>query len=90
MIVEFDKSFEKSLDKIKNKSVFTKIEKTISICESAKTLSVIPNMKKLTGYKTYYRIRLGEYRIGIEQIGNETIRFIIIAHRRDIYRFFPK
>lgn len=26
MIVEFDKSFEKSLDKIKNKSIYEKIE----------------------------------------------------------------
>ncbi|WP_394355064.1 type II toxin-antitoxin system RelE family toxin [Aquiflexum lacus] len=82
--------FEKSLDKIKNKSVFIKIEKTISTCESVKTLSEIPNIKKLTGFKTYYRIRLGEYRIGIEQVGNDTIRFILIAHRRDIYRLFPK
>jgi len=29
MIVEFDKSFEKSLDKIKNKSIFPRIEKII-------------------------------------------------------------
>jgi len=29
MIIEFDKSFEKSLDKINDKSLFAKIEKLI-------------------------------------------------------------
>jgi hypothetical protein len=29
MIVEFDKSFEKSLEKIKNKSLYEKIEQSI-------------------------------------------------------------
>lgn len=33
MIVEFDKSFEKSLDKLKEKSLFPKIEKVISLLE---------------------------------------------------------
>lgn len=34
MIVEFDKSFEKSLDKLKDKSHFPKIEKLILKLES--------------------------------------------------------
>lgn len=33
MIVEFDKSFEKSLNKLKDKSISPKIEKVISILE---------------------------------------------------------
>lgn len=90
MIVEFDKSFEKSLDKIKNKSLFAKIERIIIQCENSKSLSEIPNLKKISGFKTYYRIRMGEYRIGFEKIDNQTIRFILIAHRKDIYKSFPK
>lgn len=90
MIVEFDKSFEKSLDKIKNKALFPKIEKIIINCENSKSLSEIPNVKKLAGYKTYYRIRIGEYRIGFEMIEKQTIRFILIAHRKDIYKSFPR
>lgn len=90
MIVEFDKSFEKSLDKLKNNSLFAKIERIIIQCENSKSLFEIPNLKKLTGFKTYYRIRMGKYRIGFEKIDNQTIRFIIIAHRKDIYQSFPK
>jgi mRNA interferase RelE/StbE len=68
MIIEFDKSFEKSLDKIKNKSIYTRIGKIILEFENSKSLSEIPNIKKLTGFKNYYRVRIGEYRLGFELI----------------------
>jgi mRNA interferase RelE/StbE len=89
VIVEFDKSFEKSLDKIENKSIFKKIEHIIINCENADTLEEIKNIKKLTGFRNYYRIRLGSYRIGLELLDGNVVRFIIIAHRKEIYRWFP-
>ncbi len=89
MIIEFDKSFEKSLEKTKNNSLFQKIEKVIVEFEKAKSLTDLPNVKKLTGYKYYYRIRIGEYRLGFEKISENTFRFIIVAHRNDIYKTFP-
>jgi mRNA interferase RelE/StbE len=76
MIVEFDKSFEKSLDKLKDKSLFPKIEKVIAIFEKTDSLTEVANIKKLSGFKFYYRYRLGDYRIGIEQISQNTIRLI--------------
>ena len=89
MIVEFDKSFERSLDKISNKSLFPKIEKIISTLETANSLEEFHNIKKLTGFKVYYRYRLGDYRIGIERISEKTIMLIVIANRKDIYKVFP-
>jgi len=89
MIIEFDKSFEKSLEKLKNKTLFPKIEKTIIEFENAKSLSELSNIKKLTGYKFYYRVRIGEYRLGVEKIAENTLRLIIVAHRKDIYKLFP-
>lgn len=89
MIVEFDKSFEKSLDKLKEKSLFPKIEKVISLLEKTSSLNELASIKKLSGYKVYYRYRLGDYRIGIEQISKNTIRLIVIAHRKDVYGVFP-
>ena len=89
MNVEFDRSFDKSLDNIRNKSLYSKIEKTILTCEKAISLSEIPNVKKLAGHKTYYRIRIGDYRMGFELIEQHTIRLILIAHRKDIYKSFP-
>jgi mRNA interferase RelE/StbE len=69
--------------------LFPKIEKLIEKIESSITLSEISNLKKLAGYKNYYRFRLGDYRVGIEKINEKTIRFIIIAHRKNIYNKFP-
>jgi mRNA interferase RelE/StbE len=71
MIVEFDKSFYRTLIKLKNVTVLKKVE------------------SKLTGYKKYYKIRLGDYRIGLEKINSTKIRLIIIANRKDIYKIFP-
>ncbi|MCF8428100.1 MAG: type II toxin-antitoxin system RelE/ParE family toxin [Bacteroidia bacterium] len=87
--MEFDKSFDKSLDKLKDKSLYPKIEKVISILEKTDSLIELASNKKLSGYKVYHRYRLGDYRIGIEQISKNTIRLIIIAHRKDIYDVFP-
>ncbi len=89
MIVEFDKSFEKSLEKIKNKAIYAKIEQIIIACESSTTIDKIPNVRKLSGFSNYYRLRFGDYRIGFETIDTNVIRFIIVAHRKDIYKLFP-
>ena len=50
MKVEFDKSFEKSLQKIKNKSLFSRIEKIILVCEKSESLSEISNLKRIAGF----------------------------------------
>ena len=88
MEVTFDKSFSKSLDKINDKIVLKRIEKVILQCEKAAELNQISNLKKMVGFKNYYRIKSGDYRIGVE-ITDQIIDFIIIAHRKDIYNRFP-
>ena len=67
MIVEFDRSFLKSIDKISNKAILRKVEKVIEEVEKAQNLSSVSQIKKLSGFKNYYRIRLGDYRIGLEE-----------------------
>ncbi len=46
-------------------------------------------LDKLTGYMNYYKIRIGDYRIGLEKINSARIRLVIIANRKDIYKIFP-
>ena len=46
MKVEFDKSFGKYLEKIRNKSIFPRVEKFILDCEKAKSLTELRNIKK--------------------------------------------
>jgi len=67
MIVEYDKSFEKWLSKIKDISILRRIEKSIIKAENANSIEQIPNSIKLTGHKLYYRIKIGDYRLGFEK-----------------------
>ena len=89
MNVVFDKSFNKSIDKIRDIKVKELITKIIISIENADSVDKIPQIRKMTGWQNYYRIKYGDYRIGIELEINNTIRLIIVAHRKDIYRNFP-
>jgi mRNA interferase RelE/StbE len=44
-------------------SVRLLLQDVVLSVREAKTLQNIPNLKKLSGYKNAYRIRIGEYRI---------------------------
>jgi len=76
------------LKKIKDKRLLKQVQKIIAQVESATSLSDLQNVKKLEGYTTYYRIRVGEYRIGIEVLEGQVI-FVCFMNRKDIYRYFP-
>lgn len=88
MNVEFKKSFLKDLKKIKNSNLKKSIVDCIIQIENSKDLSKIKNIKKLAGYHNYYRVRINDYRLGIK-FENETVYFVIIEHRKDIYKLFP-
>ncbi len=46
--------------------------------------------QKLTGYQFYYKIRVGDYRIGLYiNTDEQRVEFQRVLHRRDIYRRFP-
>jgi hypothetical protein len=47
MIIEFDKSFEKSIDKIKDKNLSLKLIDLITKIENINEFREIPNTKKL-------------------------------------------
>ncbi len=88
MKVSFDKSFHKRLIRIQDKQVLAKVKQAILHAEEAGIVQQIPNIRKLEGFKTFYRIRVGDYRIGIE-LRKDTISFITIADRKEIYKRFP-
>ncbi|WP_428656836.1 type II toxin-antitoxin system RelE family toxin [Runella sp.] len=46
-------------------SVISLLQNIILSVREAKKLQDIPNLKKLSGYKNAYRIRIGDYRIGL-------------------------
>ncbi len=47
-------------------------------------------VQKLVGYRGYYKLRVGNYRIGIRlDFEERIIEFRRVLHRKDIYREFP-
>ena len=88
MKTEFKNSFIRAIKKINDQQLKEEIANAIRNVESAENLKLVRQLKKLKGYKQYYRIRIGNYRIGI-MVDVETVFFVEIDHRRDIYRNFP-
>ncbi|ANV83883.1 plasmid stabilization protein [Picosynechococcus sp. PCC 7003] len=88
MEILFESHFQKDLKKIKDKKIRQKAKEVILQCKQAEQLNEINNLKKMQGYQAFYRIRLGDYRIGIEFLDN-TLIFTRFLHRKEIYRFFP-
>jgi len=86
--VRYEASFEKDLKSVGDKNLLKKIKKVIEEVKQADDSYSINNLKKLSGYDTFYRIRIGDYRIGIEITGDKLI-FTRFLHRKEIYRFFP-
>lgn len=88
MKVEFRKSFEKDLSKLKDQNLLARIKAVIEEVESAESLLNVNNVKKLEANGNYYRIRVGDYRIGLTN-EEEIITFVRVLHRKEMYRYFP-
>lgn len=88
MEVEFRKSFEKDLNKLRDEALLTNIKAVILAVEDAENLDSMSNVKKLKAEGDYYRIRVGDYRIGI-LLDEDVVVFVRVLHRKEVYRYFP-
>lgn len=89
MKTEFKASFLKCIHKIADNNLKAKINECIQNVELSDNIKQINDLKKLKGHKSFYRIKLGDYRIGVK-IDSEVVVFVTVAHRKDIYNLFPK
>jgi mRNA-degrading endonuclease RelE of RelBE toxin-antitoxin system len=88
MQIEITKKFGKQVEKCQNKKIRTALSKIIQNIHQARNLHEIRNLKKLKGFKKFYRIRIGDYRMGIV-IKNNKVVLAAFDHRSDIYNYFP-
>ena len=88
MKVAFRQSFVRDLKKIKDRSILDRVKQVIERIEVVDTFQEVPNIKKLSGGNNFFRIRVGEYRIGIF-FDADQVEFVRCLHRRDMYRYFP-
>lgn len=88
MKVVYSKKFLKELSKLPKKYriqieefVFEKLPQLENVYESTK-------IESLKGYKNFYKVRFGNYRIGLK-ISKEILSVERVLHRKDIYKRFP-
>jgi mRNA interferase RelE/StbE len=87
MKILVDKSFERD-----SKRLPVQVHKQLK--EIIQRLSVVTSLhevslSKMEGAKNAYRIRLGNYRIGIYLEGDQIVLSRVLD-RKDIYKYFPK
>jgi mRNA interferase RelE/StbE len=87
--VDFKESFVRDAKKIRDKALLTQIKTVIEQVEQAATLQDVGRLKRLAGSSGgYYRIRVGDYRIGLI-VENDVVIFVRCLNRKEIYRYFP-
>jgi mRNA interferase RelE/StbE len=84
----FRESFARDLKSVRDKKLLQRIKGCIEAVEKADSLSDLPNLKKLKGVKSHFRLKLGDYRIGLA-LENNTLVFVRFQDRKDIYKYFP-
>ena len=87
--VQYTRTFLKEMSRLPN-NVRQRVE-AIAFGEEIKEDPFLSGKtQKLTGYQTYYKIRVGDYRMGVYlDADEELIEFQRVLHRREIYRKFP-
>ncbi len=88
MKVDFRESFARDLRAIPDTALRARVKTIIEAVEQAERLDQIANLRRLHAGGHYYRIRVGDYRIGLS-VTEGVVTFVRFLHRRDIYRRFP-
>lgn len=88
MRVEFRKTFKQDLRDIKDRKFLDRIRAAIEEVESANSLIEVRNVKAIQGHENYYRIRVGDFRLGL-YLDNGVVAFVRVLHRKEMYRYFP-
>ena len=88
MKAAFAGSFVRDIRKLPDATIREQVQNAILSVEAAPDIRSLPNLKKLSGTGSYYRIRIGDYRIGLSVQG-DVITFVRVLPRKDIYRYFP-
>ncbi|MEW6620629.1 MAG: type II toxin-antitoxin system RelE/ParE family toxin [bacterium] len=89
MKIKYTKKFSQDIDKIKNQTTVKKrLWKLIQQIKETKELTTLKDVKKIQGYTEYFRIKVGDYRLGVK-MKRDTVDMVRFLHRKEIYRYFP-
>jgi mRNA interferase RelE/StbE len=84
----FRQSFADDLDAIRDAKLLRRIQRVIEQVEAASTFQGIAHLKRLEATGKYYRIRVGNHRLGLV-FEDGAFTFVRCLDRKEIYRHFP-
>lgn len=87
MKYEYTNAFIKDVKKT-SPEIQSQIKNLIEEINAVDKLGDLPNVKKMKGFSNAFRIRLGEYRVGVFW-ENDKLVLARMLHRREVYRYFP-
>ncbi len=88
MIIRYKVSFTRDLSRLKDVDLIRRIQQAVESVQQAEKLQDIPNLIKMQGGGDYYRLRVGEYRLGIGLADNVVV-FVRCLNRKEIYKKLP-
>ncbi|GDX52840.1 hypothetical protein LBMAG27_18870 [Bacteroidota bacterium] len=88
MIAKSSKRFLREVEKIKSAELIDEILFVLEEIEQAKNTNEITGLKLFTTHIGYGRIRVNDYRIGI-QVSAGAITLKTVLHRSVVYKYFP-
>ena len=89
MKVTFTNKYEKQFDRLSDAKLRKQVIAAVKSIIDAQRIEDIPSIKKLKGFTNAYRVRSGQYRIGLIRETDGTILIAAIDTRKDSYRAFP-
>jgi mRNA-degrading endonuclease RelE of RelBE toxin-antitoxin system len=88
MQVLFTRLFLRDIEKITDEGLKNEVKNAVESFETANHLSDMVNVRKMKGYKTAYRLRIGGYKIGFHYDG-DCVKLTRFLKRDTIYNLFP-
>ena len=88
MELEYRASFTRDLRRVRNAEVRGRVLGIMEELEAAAAITDVRGVRRIRGEGRYYRVRVGDYRLGVALEGDVAI-VVRFLHRSDIYRFFP-
>ena len=88
MEIEYAAGFTRDLRRIDSSDLRQRVLRKIQEIEEASSIAEVTGVRRMTGREHYYRVRIGDYRLGVTVEGN-VVTLLRFLHRRDIYHHFP-
>ena len=88
MNVEHSPGLSRDLRQTRSVQLRRRIARKIEELEAVSNITEVTNVVRMMGWEHHYRIRIGDYRLGVSVEG-DVVTLLRFAHRSEIYRYFP-